>query len=622
MQKLLLALCALLAAVGTLQAETIVMDPVVVTATRTSTPLSELGSAVTVVTSEDIEEKQQTRVVEVLRNIPGVNIVQSGNTGGTVSIYLRGTDTRHTLVLIDGVEYRDVAGFGGADIANLTTENIERIEVVRGAQSVLYGSDAIGGVINIITKKGTRAPEGYASVEKGSYQTNIFKAGIASGTDLADVNFSVSNIDTQGFSSADEDNGNTETDGYTDTTASLNIGIRPSDIVAWRVSLRSTEASYDYDGSTYDATAGRYVLIDADNTQDVSEQTGRIEGTFTLLDGRWIMTVGSAITNSERTYDEETSDSEYHGRLTKFDLQNTVLINDQNTLTLGAETEKEEFDYYYDDFVVDYYDDSADGKARTNAVYVQDQLTFGSFSTTLGLRYDDHDEFGGKTTWRVAPTYNFKATGTRIKGSVGTGFKAPTLFQLYSSYGNRDLEAEKSFGWDAGIEQELLDSSLILSVSYFYNDVDDYIDYYFNPVTYDFSYQNIKKLKTKGIESSAVWFACDYFNLKLAYTYTDSEDADGERLARRPLHKASVDMILYPLDNVDVTLTTTYTSDREDGADTLDNYTLVNLAASWQVIENLTLFGRIDNLFDEDYQEVTDYGTAGLSGYLGLKASF
>ncbi len=620
MRNTLLALFSLLLVAGPLQAAPLLLDPVVVTATRTATPLSQLGSSVTVITADEIEQKQQTQVLDVLRDIPGVNIVQTGNTGGTVSIYLRGTDTKHTLVMIDGVEFRDVAGFGGADIANLSTNDIERIEVVRGAQSVLYGSDAIGGVINIITKQGTKQPSGYASVEGGSYRTFTEKAGFSAGSDNTSAAFYISRTDTDGFSTANEKDGNSEADGYDNTSASFRLGITPSQTVQWNIILRSTEASYDYDSSAYDLAAGGYIPVDGDNVQDVDEKMARVEGTFSFLNERWKTTIGSAISRTKRNYDEEYADSEYNGTLTKFDLQNTFRVNAMHTLIFGAETENERFDYNYDgsDDPVYPSTDAADGNSRTNAVYVQEQLTAGAFSTALGVRYDHHAEFGGQTTWRVAPTYRIAATNTRLKGSMGTGFKAPTLFQLYSTYGNKDLDAEKSFGWDAGLEQSFLDSSLIVNISYFYNDIDDYIDY--NNLTY--TYGNIAKLKARGIESSLEWFPCEYFDMKIGYTYTDTKNTDGKRLDRRPLHKANVDINVHPVDKVTVNLSTLYASDREDGSETLDAYTLVNLAGSYQYRPNLKVFARVDNLFDEDYEEVAGYGTAGISAYAGVKLDF
>ena len=211
--------------------------------------------------------------------------------------------------------------------------------------------------------------------------------------------------------------------------------------------------------------------------------------------------------------------------------------------------------------------------------------------------------------------------GTKFKASFATGFKAPSLYQLYSYYGNTNLDPETSTSVDFGIEQALFDNSLILGITWFHNDIDDYIDYSFAAS----QYYNVEQLTTKGVETSADWYPCDYVNIKLAYTYTDSADASDARKARIPLHKGSFDVNIYPLDDVQLNVGILYVGERYDGSysdETLGGYTLVNLAASWQIIENLKLYGRVDNLFDKQYEEVAGYGTAGASSYLGLKASF
>ena len=608
MQKLILTLTLVFAATCGVQAETIVMDPVVVTATRTETPLSQVGSSVTVITAEEIEQKGETQVLEVLRSVPGVTIIQSGPIGSTTSIRLRGTEDRHTLVMIDGIEFRDASNTGGqANLANLTTDNIERIEIVRGAQSVLYGSDAIGGVVNIITKKGSRQPHAYASVEGGSYNTWREAAGFSSGTEKARVSMAFSRTDSDGFSALSDDN---EDDGYENTTISLNIGADLTDFFTLNLDFRATDSKYDYDTYSY----GVY----SDYTQDTKDLSGRTEGVFTLLNGRWISVFGASVTDSDRAISGAYS-YKYTGKITKFDLKNTILLNKNQTLMVGIETEKEEFEGDYSEYA-----------ARNKAAYIQDQITFGQFSTALGVRVDDHQKFGTETTWRLAPSYTLATTETKIKGSAATGFKAPSLYQIYynSTYGIEDLDPETSMSFDIGLEQPLLGNSLIVGITWFYNDIDNYIawddDGDFDYFDGEDGYFNIDTLKTQGIESMIDWYPCEYAKFKLGYTYTDTKNQEGARSARIPLHQGAIDVNIYPRDDVQLNITLLYVGKREDGATdkSLDDYTLVNLAASWQVVEHITIFGRIDNLLDEDYEEASGYGTAGASGYLGLKASF
>lgn len=589
--------------------ETSVLEDMVVSATRTPTRISQLGSSVTVITSKEIEAKQQTQVIDVLRNVPGLSVVQSGPKGAAVSIFMRGTANKHTLILVDGVEFRDASTPAAeSNPSNLTTDNIERIEVVRGPQSVLYGSDAIGGVINIITKKGQKKPTGYVSVEAGSYSTKRGVAGGSFGNDYVTASLTVSGTETDGFSTAREEDGNSEDDGYENKSAGLKINAIPSEILDLNFNLHLAESEYEMDGLTYDANWNS-VFGDTLDTQNTDEITGRLEGVFHFLNDRWQMAVGGAYANVEREYDyEDGSEYDYEGEIRKFDIQNTFFINEQNTLVAGIETEDETYD-----------DGSLDKRITNNAIYLQEQFVAGNFAVAAGIRYDEHDTFGGETTWRAAPSYTISATGTQIKASIGTGFKAPSLYQLYAEYyGTEDLKPEESIGYDIGVEQSFMDKQIIIGLSWFWNDIDNFIDWDNNSWTY----QNIDEIRTQGIESTIAWHPCDYFNMQLGYTYTDTEDDNGDRLDRRPLHKGTADLNFYPTKHLQINFNAVYVSERDDDDEELDAYTLVNLAASYQVCKNVKVFGRIENLFDEEYEEVGGYGTADLSAYAGVKLNF
>ena len=602
-KSIIIALCTLLVTAAPLWAEVIKMDPVVVTATRTRTPLSQVASSVTVITAEEIEAKQQPLVVDLLRSVPGVYVARTGGPGGTTSIYLRGTDNKHTLVMIDGVELGDPSSAGATvNLTNLAAINIERIEVVRGAQSVLYGSDAIGGVINIITKKGNENPTGFASIEEGSFNTWIGKGGFSVASEAGHLSFAVANSRSDGFSSANENNGNTEDDGYKNTSFSLNGGARPSDLLEINLSANYSDAEYDMDGFAWGVGP-----VDADETAFTNTFTGHVEGVFHLLQDRWQLQLGSSLTKIDRDYPDSSWAKAFDGKKTKFELGNSFTLNEQHTLVFGAETETETAET----------DTGIDEDATTNAFYLQDKFIAGPFNATVGIRHDRHDDFGSETTWRVSSGYSMATTGTRLKGSVGTGFKAPSLYQLFDSYyGNQNLKAETSLGYDFGIEQGLFDHSLILQVTWFHNDIDDYIQW-------DLSgYQNAGNITTQGIETSIELYPAEFIDLRLNYTYTDSEDKDGNRLLRRPLHTGNFDLNFHFLEDKMVNVNILYIGERDDSNETLDDYILVNLAASHQITDNLKGFVRVDNLFDEEYEEVSGYGTAGLSGYAGVKLSF
>lgn len=326
--------------------ETSVLEEIVVSATRAPTPVSQLGSSVTVITSEEIEARHQMQVIDVLRNVPGLSVVQTGARGGTVSIFIRGTENRHTLVLVDGVEFRDAAQTGAnADLRNLTTDNIERIEVVRGSQSVLYGSDAIGGVVNIITKKGQKQPTGYVSLEAGAYSTKHGVAGGSFGNDHVTTSITVSGTETDGFSTAGEKDGNNEDDGYENKSAGLKINATPSQILDLNFNLHLSTSQQESDGFGYDIDGNSKTLIDNLDTLDTDETTGRLEGIFHFLEDRWQMAVGGSYTSIEReTYLQYGGEYDFKGTIRKFDIQNTFFVDDQNTIVAGVETETETYE--------------------------------------------------------------------------------------------------------------------------------------------------------------------------------------------------------------------------------------------------------------------------------------
>ncbi len=605
---LLLGMLLLITASAQAQ-ETLIMEPVVVTASRIATPLSQANSAITVITAEEIEAGGQSMVTEVLRRAPGVDVARSGGPGGNVSIFIRGTDNKHTLVLVDGVEYNDPAGIAAdANIAHLTTDQIERIEIVRGPQSVIYGSDAIGGVINIITKTGTEQvkPQAHISADAGSYNTRKLKGGFSVGQQSGYLSLGFSHLRSDGFSALNRRSGGREKDGYENTSFTLNSGGRLTDLLELRFNLRYSDSTSDYDDF--------FNRIDADNYVNQQNLTTGLRTTFHLLDERWLLTLAVAHTRIERQNNEPagfTPVYDYDGKKNKVEVLNEVRIDQHNTLILGGEIEREEAKNSF----------GQDDRATHRALFTEHRLAIGDFSTNSGIRYDDHKEFGSKTTWRVAPSYIFTSTGTRLRAAIGTGFKSPSLFQLYDGFsGNTELSPEKSLGYDIGIEQTLMQGILVVDVAFFRNNIRNYIDYDFST----WRYNNSGKVRTQGIETTIDIYPIDLINLQLGYTYTDTKNReDNSRLLRRPLHKGHVLVNLYPVDRLEINGQLLYTGSRDDvGNAKLSPYTLVNIATSYQATDTLKIFGRIDNLFDKDYEEVAGYGTPGLSAYAGIRLSF
>ncbi|RJP19760.1 MAG: TonB-dependent receptor [Candidatus Abyssobacteria bacterium SURF_5] len=611
------------------------LEPVVVTATRMETPIREVAASITVISEEEIVREQKIVVLDVLRGEPGLDIVQTGGPGGQASAFIRGAKSDHTLVLIDGIEMNDPSSPVRAfNFADLTTENIERIEVLRGPQSTLYGSDAIGGVINIITKKGSGKPRFYVSGEYGSYETFHETAGVSGGTDLVNYSLGISRLDTDGISAADEDDGNGEEDAYENTSVSTRVGWTPANILGLDFILRYYDTEVELDG--FDPVTFRFA-DDPNSTEDTEALFLRAQARTFFFDSFWEQTLGVSFTDYRRrlrddfdsAHPVDRSRSSYDGDLLKFDWQHNLALHDTNTLTVGVETEEEslKFHTFFDSggFIMeDVFDEKS---VRTTGYFLQDQIKlWDRFFTTLGIRLDDHEEFGSEVTYRIASAYLIPEFGTKLKATYGTGFKAPTLYQLFGAadpffgpVGNPNLDPETSEGWDAGFEQEVLDGRITFGATYFRNEFDDLIDFLFGS-----GYVNIDEAEAEGVEVFAAVQPCEKLLVRANYTRTETEDkSTGEDLLRRPENKAGLDTTYRFLEKGIVNLGIIYVGDRLDvGNEDLGGYTLVNLAASYDISENVRVFGRIENLFDRDYHEVSNYGTAGVSAHAGLKLLF
>lgn len=596
----------------------VVREKVVVTATRVEMTQSSVGSTVTVVDREQLAERQCVSVVQALREVPGLDVVQNGGSAGTASIFIRGAKSEQTLVLVDGVPLNDPAGLGrGADVSQVPVENIERIEVLRGPQSTLYGADAIGGVINIITKKGSGPASGEVSAEAGSFNTFNEKAEIRGGNDRYNYSAGASRQDSQGISSASERDGNTEKDGYGRTEASARLGWTPVEEFEANGLVRWNHARYDYDGSV------NGVMMDTDDRGEADTLLLYGEGKAKLMDGLWRPRLGGSWVSQSRDDTSSMGNSTFDSLLQKLEWQNDLYLGKANLVTAGFEYQQESAESTYE--AVGYVDRFDRKTARHQSAYAQDIVTTGPLTTTVGGRLDSYDTFGTETTWRMAPVYDIVATGTRVRGSYGTGFKAPSLFQLYSIYGSKDLNPETSQGWDAGVEQDVMEGKLTVGATYFENQFKDMIDYDFVTSTYG----NVSKAEARGVETFVVAKPVKDLSVRASYTYTDTQDkTSGTELIRRPRNKAALDTTYAFTQKFRGTVGLVYVGERQD-ADfstfqniTLDGYTLVNFYASYDVYKNVTLFGRLENLTDEKYEEVLGYGTPGRAGYGGVKVTF
>jgi vitamin B12 transporter len=586
------------------------LAPVVVTANRVATPTSEVGSSVSVISGEDLANTQVSTVADALRSVPGVNVVRSGGPAQITSVFMRGADSDHTLVLIDGIEANDPTSPERAfDFSTLTPDDIDHIEVLRGPQSTLWGSNAIGGVINIITKRGEGPPTGYVYTEDGSYDTFREGAGVSGGNKTVNYSFSFSQANSQGFPSVDDRFTDRLADGYTITTAAEKVGWNISDNLNIDFVCRYQTS----DVGIY--TSGGGAGVDPNAQLQNTSTFLAVQPHLSLLDGKWVQSYNVSYTYYDRADTYTGFPSHLNGGLAKLDWQNDFHIADNNTVTAGATVGHENIDELT---VVQRTDD-------TYAGYLQDAVNFDKrLFLTAGGRYDALEVGGQDFTYRGTAAYIFP-TQTTLRGSYGTGFKAPSLSDLYSPFGSTTLKPEKSTGWDAGVEQSLFHDRFTANVTYFSNQFRDLLDY--NPIAN--MEDNIGHARSEGVELGATLRPIDELTLTANYTYTSTKDfsTDGP-LLRRPPNAVSAQATWDYCRKGQITVAMNYESSRADidpitfNDARVPGYVVFNLATSYQLTDHVQLTMRMDNVLNNHYQEVDGYQEPDFSIFGGVKVTF
>ena len=614
-----------------------VFDEIIVTATKSATPLYAIGSSISIITSKEIAERQLHTVVDILRGEPGLSIIEQGGPGKLANVFIRGSNTNHALVVVDGVTMNDASSPNNAfDFSSLNTNDVERIEIVRGPQSTLYGSDALAGIINIITKQGSGKSRYFVNSEGGS--NGYYRGNISALGSLGILNYYVaaSKNGSDGISASDKKFGNKEKDGYKNNSLAARIGLDlPLGLKADLVyKFFQSETSLDQSEKFGD---------DPNYTYDIEEHLFKAGLTSISFDQRWKQQIsGSMIRRTSRSIDltdlshpNISSDSFNKAERIKFDWQNNIKLFEDNLITFGIETEREiaKTSYYSTSDWGPFESVFPEQSVSTTGIYLQDQLNIAnSFFATIGVRNDQNGKFGGVTTFRIAPAYFVNSTGTRIKMSYGSGFKAPSLFYLFDPvFGNPDLKPEKSRGWDFGIEQNFSNGRVKFSATYFNLKVE-------NMFGFDSNYRtvNIADASSLGLEMTAAFILNADFNLSANYTFNETRDEYslspdfGKPLIRRPKNQANIAAIIRLTERLNMNLQIRYVGKRDDKdfssyqvvRQSIPDYTLANIAASYKIFSNLGLTARIENLFDRQYEEVLFYGTLGRNFYFGLNLEF
>jgi vitamin B12 transporter len=599
------------------------LAPVSVTATRLPTATDELGSSVTIVSGEEIEQRQLRTLSDALRDVPGLGLVQAGGPGGQTSIFIRGTGPNHAKVLIDGMPATDPSTSNGAfNFGPFGAADIERIEVLRGPQSGLYGSDAIGGVVNVVTKRGSGPPHLDAALEGGSFATFNQFGALSGGGERYHYAVNVGHLrsdDTPVTPLALLPPGRARIgDASESTTLSTKLGADLDDSFGATLVARYVDSFLRFTGDdlTVFPSVPAAEQSRAETRQFLTRGEARLASFGDVLEQR----VGVGYVDYRTRLQEPDAGPTFaRGDRVRLDWLGTVRLAEGHTLLLGAEREREEL-----------RDSPISAYNVNDAGFLELQSGFaGRFFATAAVRLDANESFGDVVTWRFAPAFLVRETGTRLKGSVGTGFKAPTLSQLFVDFpafgffANPNLRPERSLGWDAGFEQSLLDGRLGFGATYFHNDIDQLI----TPDASFTTLENRPAATTYGAESFLAFRPFDALELRADYTYTLAFDgATHEELLRRPRHKASLAVAWRPAERLSLSLTTLHVGSRIDGNRDFsvprleaDAYTTVNLAGAYELDETVAAFARIDNLLDRSYEDPTGFQRPGLGIFVGVR---
>ncbi|MDK3017587.1 TonB-dependent receptor plug domain-containing protein [Pseudodonghicola flavimaris] len=613
MKKLLTTASALaLCVAGAAQAEEAYeLDEITISASKsgTATPLDRTGASVEVITREELEKAGETSVADYLTRDPGVTVANNGPMGTTSTMRIRGLDGKYIKVLVDGIDVTDPSSTQTQfNWTGLTTNNIERIEILKGSSSALYGSRAVAGVVNITTLSRPAEPgsETNVAVEGGSNDTWHGAASYGYSGTRGGLSFGIDRIITDGFSASA---GGTEADGYQGTRLTFSADIMATDALKLGLSAYTLDAEGNFDeyGSDGAPPYDEYTTVET-----------RAIRAFGQLDlGAWTHNFSASYYSNDRVSSSNGIDTPFNSERKRVDYSGSYAFSDMLNLTFGTDWEEE------------YYDSGTDsGKVRTTGGF--GELLYSptaNLDLAASLRFDDHSTFGGYWTDRLAAAYHL-TPGTVLRFVTATGFRAPSLYELNNAlYGNPNLDPEESQSYELGIEHDFGAGRLVKATA-FYTEIDNLIQYV---SLYDSTgawvggqYQQVTGTSTsQGIELSGEWAVNDALGLYANYTYTDAEDATGARLLRVPRHAVNLGLDADLINGWSGQVNLHYVADRADEYGTvMEDYTVVNLGVAYALTDSAQAYVRVENLFDEAYQTAAGYNASERAVYVGLRASF
>ncbi|CAM3526483.1 TonB-dependent receptor plug domain-containing protein [Arcobacter aquimarinus] len=577
----------------------------VTSATKTTQSIKDVTSNVDVITAQEIEERKFTTVVEALNTLPGISFVSNGGMGNTSSVFLRGMDSKRILVLIDGVKYQDPSNTSGAAFSHLMISDIERIEVIKGAQSSVWGADASAGVINIITKEAKNGVHVNFNSEFGSFQTKKYGMSVSNKTDKYSVKLSADRILTDGFSSQTPFGDRVddyEKDGYRNTTVNLKGSYNITDEDSINLSYHHINSFVEYDD--WNAPNANLHSDNESNLYSLGYNKNYKNHNIKLK---------YDISEFEKKELEATNSwqvRDYNGKVKLLDLTDNISYFDKDSLLIGFSHEKTEVDYIKGNNATNKDDNT------NKAIYITNTNYLGDFAITESLRRDDYSNFGSKYTGKIGVKYNVNED-LSFNANYGTAYNAPNIINILNPWGisNPDLEPEKIKGFD--ISSTYKDFTL----TYFKNKIDNLMNWQSS------KYVNIDGTSTiEGYEAKYSKLIIEDLLLNLNYTYLSAKDSQERELARRPKNQVGFGVDYYGISNLHFNINGQYIGERYDGANKTGretgNYTLWNSVINYEINKTFSTYLKVDNIFNKYYQTIDGYATAQRSAYVGLKANF
>lgn len=607
------------------------MENILVSASLLPITINRSANAITIIDRNEINNRAVVSASDLLRDVAGLAVSRSGAQGSQTQIRMRGGEANHLLVLIDGVEANNPAQSDEFNWGTLVAAHIERIEIIRGPQSSMLGSDAMAGVVNIITRSTDQPLSANAFFETGGFNTQNNGISIGFKDGGFDMRLGVSDLQTDGENIS---RSGSEKDGYENTNLNLKSGWRASDQLRLTFAARQSDGMNEYDAdSDFDS-----LIDDQDNVSKFRSATMQLKADYSSFNGHWQHQLSMAqSTNKNAEFNQRTPGTVTDSNKDQYRLVSSLLWDELNhRLSLLIEREEEEFQQrgpINDYGVFGIYDPNQSRSRDTDSLALEYRADISEKLTlAVSTRHDDNSEFNSSDTSRVEAIYQINDS-VRLRSAYGTAIKNPTFTERFGFYtnfiGNPSLEPEESSNWELGIDQLFNQGGSTLSVTFFNSELENEIDGNFmDPVTFRYTSKNRQGLsKRQGMELTTVNKLNDAVSLNTSYTYTDSVESDGaNRLVdevRRARHIGSLNLSWQAMDSLHINANAQYNGSQMDVVYPknvkLADYTVVNLSANYRATPNLDVYVRFDNLLNESYEEVFSYQTLGFSANIGVR---